>query len=317
MSFSLFRASLTVGTPSSHSREFLILWEASHCWAASHCQELLTAGSFPLFGGVLLFGGVSLSGAIHDCRYFCHTSRQWQNCREPLIVVRSSLSGVSHCREVSLWPASCHCELLSLSGLRVSYCLGGVALLGGISLSGASHRREFLSLLGCLAVKRLLTAGSFSLSGGSHNSRYFCNTSRRWQNWREPLAVVRSSLPGVSHCREVSLLRASCHCELLSVSGLRVSHCLGGVALLGGISRSGASHCREFLDLLGRLVVGRLLTVGSLSWSGGSHNSRYFCHTSRRWQNWREPLAVVRSSLSGVSRCREVSLTAAFRFFCC
>ena len=65
VSFSLFRASLTVGAPSSHSRELLIVWEASHCWEASHGQELLTFEIFSIFWGVLLLGGFSLSGAYH------------------------------------------------------------------------------------------------------------------------------------------------------------------------------------------------------------------------------------------------------------
>ena len=76
----------------SHCWELLIVWEASHCWT-SHCQELLTVRSFSFFGGVLLFGGFSLSGASQcqealTTRNLCHTSRRWQNCREPLIVVR-------------------------------------------------------------------------------------------------------------------------------------------------------------------------------------------------------------------------------------
>ena len=85
---------------------------------ASHCQssEFVIVGSFLLLGGSALRGGPSLSGA-------------------------------SHCREISL--------------------VGGVALLGGFSLSGASRCRERLIGWGRLAVGRQrLTVRSFSLFVG-------------------------------------------------------------------------------------------------------------------------------------------------------
>ena len=139
---------------------------------ASDCRELL------FVWGRLTVGRTSLSGAIHEFRYFCHTSRQWQNCREPLIVVRSSLSGVSHCQEVSLLRASCHCELLSLSGLRVSHCFG--------------RRRT---------AGKHLTVRSFSLSGASQ----FLGASCCWEasHCRELLIVRRFSRLAISATRVV------------------------------------------------------------------------------------------------------------------
>ena len=156
---------------------------------------------------------------------------------------------------------------------------GGVLLLGGISLPGASHCWELpvvwvFSIVGrCLSVRNfsfsrgVLLMGDFSLSGVSPcqnvSSEVKCVLEHVPVLFQDPLKVCSSML----HC--FPLLRVSLIVGARCFSLLGTSHCWEAAHCWGGLPLSGAS-CRELHIIWGRLTVWRRVAVRSSSFFGGT-----------------------------------------------